>query len=138
MLLCDSAQVAEQKLYILGAGWSIVGPDPAPTAIAMKIDVAWNETGSPHHMVLFLEDADGRPFMVETPEGMHPVEVRTDFEVPRPVGVPEGTPADFSWVITIMPLPLTPGSRYIWRLTIDGESHDYWALSFTVRPRPED
>jgi hypothetical protein len=37
-----------------------------------------------------------------------------------------------------MPLQLAPGNRYIGRLTIDGESHEDWALSFTVRPRPED
>jgi hypothetical protein len=26
MLLCDSAQVADGKLFILGAGWSMIGP----------------------------------------------------------------------------------------------------------------
>ena len=28
MLLADSAQAIEGKLYILGGGWSITGPDP--------------------------------------------------------------------------------------------------------------
>ncbi len=60
MLLCDSAQVAGEKLYILGGGWSIVGPDPSPSAIAMKFDVAWHETDVSHHWELHLEDADGR------------------------------------------------------------------------------
>ncbi len=49
MLLCDSAQVADGKLYVLGGGWSMTGPDPMPSAIALKIDVAWNESGEPHH-----------------------------------------------------------------------------------------
>ena len=39
MMLCDAAQVADGKLYVLGGGWSLIGPDPMPSAIAMKIDV---------------------------------------------------------------------------------------------------
>jgi hypothetical protein len=138
MLLCDYAQVADQKLYVVGGGWSIMGPDPVPSAIAIKIDVAWNETEMPHHLELFLEDADGRPFMIETPDGLHPLEVRSDFQVARPATVPDGTPADVALAINLGPLPLVPGNRYIWRLSIDGESREDWALSFTVRPRPED
>ena len=84
MLLCDSAQVAGEKLYILGGGWSIMGPDPAPSAIAMKIDVDWHETDMSAPLELYLEDADGRPVMVDTPEGSHPLEVRSDFQVARP------------------------------------------------------
>jgi hypothetical protein len=138
MLLCDYAQVAADKLYVVGGGWSIMGPDPVQHAIAIKIDVDWNETDISHHLVLFLEDADGRPFMVDTPEGLHPFEVLNDFQVSRPSGVPEGTPIDVALAINFGPLPLKPGSRYIWRLTIDGQSKDDWNLSFTVRPRPED
>ena len=26
MLLCDSAQVADGKLFVLGGGWSLTGP----------------------------------------------------------------------------------------------------------------
>lgn len=137
MLLCDSAQVADQKLYVLGGGWSIMGPEPAQSAIAMKIDVDWHETDMDHHLELHLEDADGRLVMIDTTEGQHPLEVRTDFHVARPATVPEGTPADVPLAINLGPLPLEPGSRYIWRLTIDGESREDWALSFTMRPRPE-
>ena len=37
MILADSAQVADGKLYILGGGWSITGPDPTPSAVAIKM-----------------------------------------------------------------------------------------------------
>jgi hypothetical protein len=137
MLLCDMAQVADQKLYVLGGGWSITGPDPTPSAVALKIDVGWHETDVPHHLVLYLEDADGRPFMVETPEGSHPLELRQDLQVARPDGVPEGTPIEVPLAVNFLPIPLEPGNRYIWRLTIDGESHEDWSLPFTVRPRPD-
>jgi len=138
MLLCDYAQVAGDKLYVVGGGWSIMGPDPVQHAIAIKIDVDWNETDIPHRLVLFLEDADGRPFVLETKEDLQPFEVVNEFTVTRPSGVPEGTPIDVALAVNFGPLPLQPGSRYIWRLSIDGESKEDWVLSFTVRPRPED
>ena len=33
MLLADAAQQLGGKLYILGGGWSVTGPQPAPSAI---------------------------------------------------------------------------------------------------------
>jgi len=138
MLLCDSAQVADGKLFILGGGWSVTGPDPVPSAIAMKIDVDWHEADMAHHWELFLEDADGRPVMVDTPEGHHAIEVRGEFSVTRPTTVPEGTPIDVALAVNMGPVPLAAGNRYTWRLVVDGETSETWALAFTTRPRPED
>jgi hypothetical protein len=137
MLLCEAAQVADQKLYIMGGGISVIGPDPVPSAIAIKIDVDLHETDASHYLVLYLEDADGRPVMIDTPEGQNPVEVSGEFPVARPTTLPAGAPADVSMVIGLPPLPLAPGNRYIWRLSIDGNTEDNWTLPFTVRPRPE-
>lgn len=135
MLLCDSAQVAEGKLYIMGGGWSVTGPDPTPSAIAMKLEVDWNESEDAHHWELFLEDADGHPVMVPGPDGHnHPVEVRGDFQVGRPAGVAPGSPVDLPLAVNVGPLPLTPGTRYTWRFVLDGHSSDEWTLSFTTRP----
>ncbi|HLN15202.1 MAG TPA: hypothetical protein VK277_00495 [Acidimicrobiales bacterium] len=136
MLLCDAAQVADGKLYILGGGWSMTGPDPVPSAVALKIDVDWHETEVPHHWELFLEDADGQPVMVETPEGKQPVEVRGEFTVTQPQGVPEGSPIDVALAVNLGPIPLAAGSRFAWRLMIDGEALPGASLGFTTRPRP--
>jgi hypothetical protein len=136
MLLCDAAQVADGKLYILGGGWSMTGPDPVPSAIALKIDVDWNEAEVVHHWELFLEDADGRPVLVDTQEGSQPVEVRGEFSVTHPVGIPEGSPIDVALAVNLGPIPLAPGTRYVWRLVIDGESLPGGSLSFTTRARP--
>ena len=46
----------------------MTGPDPVPSAVALKIDVDWHEAETSHHWELFLEDADGRPVLMETPE----------------------------------------------------------------------
>jgi hypothetical protein len=134
MLLSDSAQVAEGKLYILGGGWSLTGPDPAPSAVAIKLEVGWNETGRDHHWELFLEDADGAPVMVPTPEGEQPVEIRGDIAVGTPEGIIEGTPIDVPIAINLGPLPLAPGTRYTWRLLVDGENLPGGSLSFSTRP----
>ena len=137
MLLCDAAQVADGKLYIHGGGWSIIGTDPVPSAIAIKIDVDWHEADVSHHWELFLEDADGRPVLVATPEGDQPVEVRGEFVVSRPTGIPEGSPIDVMMVVNLSPLPLAHGARYTWRMAIDGESQTDWMLRFTTRPQAE-
>ena len=116
----------------------MMGPEPAPSAIAIKVDVDWHETGDVHHWELFLEDADGRPVLVETPEGDLPLEVRGEFTVGRPTDVPEGSPVDLPLVVNLSAMPLQPGNRYTWRMSIDGDSRDDWALGFNMRPARDD
>ncbi|MGA2208673.1 MAG: hypothetical protein ABSH30_03465 [Acidimicrobiales bacterium] len=133
MMLCDSAQVADGKLYILGGGWSVTGPGSMPSAVALKIDVDWTAAGSPHHWELFLVDEDGHSVLVETPEGERPMEVGGDIMVERPPNLREGSPIDVALAVNFGPLPLEAGKRFTWRLTIDGESHPDWVLSFSTR-----
>ena len=136
MLLADSAQVADGKLYILGGGWSVTGPDPTPSAVAMKVGVDWHEFNTNHHWELFLEDADGRPVSFDTPEGPQVIEVRGDFSAVAPDGVPVGTPVDVPIAVNFGPIPLEAGARFTWRLVIDGESLPGGTVSFTTRPTP--
>jgi hypothetical protein len=37
--------------------------------------------------------------------------------------------------LNLAPLPLVPGQRYVWQLTIDGQSHADWQVAFTIRPQ---
>ncbi len=134
MLLCDAVQVADGKLFILGAGWSLIGPTPSPIGVAIKIDVGWHEAEINHHWELFLVDEDASPVTVETPEGPRPLEVRGDFRVERPTGVPEGSPIDVALALNVGPIPLKSSSRFTWRLVIDGMTEEDWALSFSTRP----
>lgn len=133
MLLCDFAQAAEGKLYVMGGGWSIRA-EMAPMALAIKIDVPWSETNRPHQWNLTLVDADGAPVMVEGPEGARPIQISDGFEVGRPAGLPEGTAIDVPIAINVAPIPLPPNKRYVWRLEIDGASNDDWHVSFLTRP----
>jgi len=40
--------------------------------------------------------------------------------------------------VNLGPIPLAAGTRFAWRLTIDGESLANASLGFTTRPRPTD
>jgi hypothetical protein len=134
MLLADSAQVADGKLYILGGGWSVTGPDPVPSAVAVKVAVDWHEFNTPHHWELILEDADGQLVQFETPEGPQTIEVRGDFSTTTPTDVPQGTPVDVPIAVNFGPIPLAAASRYTWRLIINGDSLPGASVSFTTRP----
>jgi hypothetical protein len=135
MLLADAAQVSENKLNLLGGGWDVTGPQPTPSAIAMIIRVPWDQANTKYHWMLELVDIDGDPVTVETPMGSkETVKVEGDFEVGRPAGVKRGTTLQVPLAINFAPLPVQPGGRYEWRLTIGDESDQDWRLPFNVRP----
>ncbi len=69
MLLADAAQAVEGKLYILGGGWSIIGPEPTPMAFAIKIEVPWTEANIRHQLRVALYDEDGQPVIIPTSAG---------------------------------------------------------------------
>ena len=139
MMLADAAQAVDGKLYILGGGWSITGPGPSPFAIAVKVEVPWDRAAAPHTLRLELLDADGEPVEVETVEGeSKPLAIKQTFETGIPPGLNPGTPLDFALAINFGPLPLPPGGRYEWRMTIDGIQDDDWRLAFGTRPPDDD
>ncbi len=133
MLLCDFAQVADGKLYISGGGWSVAGPQPSPSAIALKIDVPWDRTNNRIRLRLRLLGQDGQSVMQQGQQGASPVEVNAEFEVGRPPGVSVGTPIDVPLAMNIPPMSLPPGQRFSWELTLDGQSDPDWHLAFQTR-----
>ena len=135
LLLADAAQAVGGKLYVLGGGWSIIGPDPAPTALAIKIDVPWDEANARHLLEVRLEKLDGQPVLVPTPMGDQPLKIESQFEVGRPPGIKPGTALDMAIAVAIAPIPLDPGEGYVWVLSIDGRSEDTWRAPFSVRQR---
>jgi hypothetical protein len=134
ILLADAAQAVEGKLFVLGGGWSITGPEPSPMALAIKIEVPWDQANQQHACRLELLDSDGQPVHVDTGEGEQPIFIEAGFEVGRPAGVKPGTPIDLPLAINIPPFPLEAGGRYEWRLTIDGEADEDWRVAFSTRP----
>jgi hypothetical protein len=124
-LLADAAQVADGKLNLLGGGWSIT-TGQVPSALAVKIDVPWNDANTPHTLALRLVDSDGNVVLDLGSQ---------TFEVGRPPGLPPGTSIDHVMAVNLGPIPgLQVGETYVWELTIDGEVSDEWRNPFYVRP----
>ena len=134
-MLADSAQAVGGKLYILGGGWSLTGPEPASFALAVKIEVPWDQAGFSHTFRLALFDSDGQVVVNETRDGPQAIEIAAGFEVERAPGLRPGSPIDVPLAFTFAPIPLEAGERYVWRLEIDGHSHEDWRVAFSTRPR---
>lgn len=131
MLLADAAQEVNGKLYVLGGGWSVTGPDVPPMSLAIKLDVPWSAANESHRFEIVLIDEDGRPVNANGGAG---VRVDGTFEVGRPAGTPAGSDIDFAFAVNVPPFPLPPG-RYAWQLSIDGETRSDWQRPFQVRAR---
>lgn len=131
MLLADNAQAVGGKLYILGGGWSITGPAPTPSAIAIKFEVPWDEANRKHKIRLELLDADGKVIMVPGPVHPQPLIIEAAIEVGRPPGIAPGTPLDVPFALNLSPIALTPG-RYEWRCTVEGVNVSQ-SCAFSVR-----
>ena len=138
LLLADFAQVSEGKINLIGGGWTVTGPMPAPSAIAAKIEIPWDQANVRHTLLFELLDQDGHP--VAQPHGpggsLVDIRVEADLEVGRPAGVAPGTPLDVPMAVLIPPLLLQPGGRFTWRLSIDQEFDDDWQVAFSTRSIP--
>jgi hypothetical protein len=130
VLLCDSAEVADGKLFVLGGGWSLVGPGPFIQAFAIKLGVPWTEANRRHQLSAHLVDEDERP--VELGEPPNPVRFETQFEVGRPPGLPPGTPLDLPLAVNLGPMQIPPGQGYAWVFELDGE--EAHRARFRTRP----
>lgn len=130
MLLADAAQVSEGKLYIMGGGWAITGPQPTPSAIGVLVEVPWDQANMRHRWSLALVDSDGHPVTAND----QPVTIQGELEVGRPPGLTPGTPIGTALALNLGPMQLAPGNRYEWRLTMGSESHEDWRLAFSTRP----
>jgi hypothetical protein len=131
MLLCDSAQAANGKLFVLGGGWNqCIGANPISMGLAIKLGVPWNEANQPHHIEARLITEDGVPAPVDG-QTLH---FDGDFEVGRPPGVKPGTDLNIPIAVNFAPVLLVSGG-YRWELLIDGTVMA--SESFNVVPTPE-
>jgi len=115
LMLADSAQAVDGKLYVLGGAWNILRfpefPAQLIVGIAVAIDVDWNETNRRHHLDVHFEDADGN--------AMDP-RIGADFEAGRPPGAVAG--ADLRIVFAVNgPLSIPGPGSYSAVASVGGE-----------------
>jgi hypothetical protein len=118
MLLCDAAEVANQKLFLHGAGWDrIVALEPTVSlTVATVLSVPWQLTNRDLRLVLTVMNEDGE--VVETEEG-EPVTAEGDLRVGRPPTMRAGTSQNIPFVTPFKPLAL-PAGGYVVVLKVDG------------------
>ena len=92
-MLADYACVTpDGKITTVGGGWQYTGPDPVPFAVALLIDVPWNETNKKHKVRMDLIDSDGNGV---TPLGDNePKWIEMEFKVGRQPGSRPGALMD--------------------------------------------
>lgn len=117
LLLVDSAQVANGKLYILGGGWARLTTGQVPVTrsfeIAVRVIVPWTETNRPHSLELQLENEDGQA-LLDAP-------VKAEIRVGRPAQLKDGTDQVVPLALRLGPVTLEREGRFAVILRYEGE-----------------
>jgi hypothetical protein len=133
-MLCDSAVVAEGKLYVHGAGWNMLSSSQFPfvqsrIGLAVVIGVPYTETNREHrlHVRLESEDGDLLPLGPPVPDPDQPggtqraTGVGAQFNVGRPPMLQPGDRQNLPFAINLDQLGFERSGAYSCVLTIDGE-----------------
>jgi Family of unknown function (DUF6941) len=133
VLIGDYARAVENKLDVIGAGWTHTGPGAVNFGIGIIVSVSWDEANTKHHFVLDLLDADGRAVMA--PDGSQPLlhAEFAEFEVGRPPGMRPGTSQNVALALNVAGMPLPAGERYQLRLVPDGDEDAAVSVAFETR-----
>jgi hypothetical protein len=127
-LLCDWAQEVNGKLYIQGAGWDrLVADQLVNVAVAVLVEVPWDQTNRRHTLRGYLRTQDGEAFL--TPDDA-PVELSLEFEVGRPPGMRHGASVHAPFTMTFAGLSLPVGG-YSFGVEVNGEPKE--SLPFEVQ-----
>jgi hypothetical protein len=121
------------KVHVLGAGWSVTGPQPGPQAVIGFIQVPPEKAGETIPFTLRLADRDGELVEVQGPAGMQPLELGGQVEVREPEGWDRLTDLNVAFAVNLV-LPLPSGQAYTWSLEVDGK--DIATATFYVRSHP--
>ena len=147
VILCDFAEVSGNKLFITGAGISllasgaIAAPFPINISLAILVSVPWNETDTEHNLTIELvSEAKGHQERVilndQLPEGADESErglIAFRFSASRTPTMMAGDESTIPIAVPMFGLPLTDLGPYFFSVSIDGREMD--RASFRLVPR---
>jgi hypothetical protein len=119
LLLCDAAEEANGKLYVLGAGWThVLTPNrPINMALAIVLHVPWEQANQEHRLEVSLLDEDGQPVTL----GDNTVRVEGVIQVKQTAGTKPGSELNAASALGFSGVSLPTGA-YVWQLLVNGES----------------
>ena len=114
LILADSVQAVNGKLYMLGGGWTTLHASTIPTThplgIALGCRVPWLETNQVHRLEIKMMDADGAPVIPP---------IQAELEMGRPPGL---RGADQTAVMAVnAAVQFTKTGRYEVQVAVEGQ-----------------
>jgi hypothetical protein len=125
----------DRQVVLMGTGWTVRPPDPQPMAVYFVVYLPRDQAGV-HRWRLELTYANGAPITLSEQVSGVPSNLVWENEG-EVVGLdnPElTTPLTLGALIALPPVRLPKGREYVWRLTVDDETRDGWALPFRTTP----
>lgn len=134
MMLADSAEIVDNRLVVIGAGWMVRDPESGgPSALGITIAVPRKELGT-HKLRLELRDGSGALVSVDPPEGPGPMRFESNFEVTGLADPNLNLPVLKAAAIRFPPFALQPATEYRWQLHLDDQTREEWAVWFRTTP----
>jgi hypothetical protein len=128
-MLCNYAEAEGGKLYVSGAGISLmwVGAQPPHVVnffVGAVVQVPYTATNQPHRVTVRLEELDGPSVLPWVPDGHPdtppPVVLENEFNVGRPPGIDPGEAQSVPLAFGFVGLPLSTVGSYTVVVEIDG------------------
>ena len=117
VVLCDAAQSADGKLYLMGGGWTRIAADAAANmALRIIVHVPYDMSNQQLPLIAELLDDDGRTVNISGSE----VKAEAQFEMGRPAGLKQGEQLSTPFAMNFRGLDLPPGG-YVFEVSIQGE-----------------
>lgn len=132
MMLADHATAIAGRLFIHGGGWNVAPAGRVTCAVALIVELPYDERNKDHKLVLELLDADGQPVRVDQEGQTSALRLQGTLRAEDRGVVEAGTPACVSIAFNVQNVMLNAG-RYEWRFWINGQTKDEWRLPFATR-----
>lgn len=146
-MLCDFAEVSGGKLFITGAGISLLAsgsptaPYPVNICLAILVSIPWTETDARHVMTIELvSEAVGAQQRVmlsdQLPEGHDPADMGTIvfvFSASRLPTMIDGDESTMPVSVPLFGLPLPELGPYFFSVHIDGREMDRASFRLVAR-----